>query len=614
MLLEKRADAALTNRFGSTPLQIAQRAAGGANGSLSRPTSASIRPIEVSTGRAERAINRELQRKLRFADREEEDLRKKLSLAIASRERLEAQLGPSGAEAMRAESIPPSPRGTEDAASSAAAEQSEHGAEVPGDVTAELAQEAADSAEEAVSRQGSMLKPPPSSSRPESPPVFEEPPRPKSPPRPAANNAIGDACEYWRTMTEAMAKARASGEEAMKRSFLRDLPAKEDPDSVSWTKEYQAEQTLALPDPDDPELAKAYDWLKEVAVERRNRHAFKGQVISSTATKLADCGEGYIQQVRDQGMKSRTGKTQAEWNEFVSDLEEKNCAWDWSSLEVRLKPHDCAALSRAGVYAVDKKTSPQPDTKTSPQPAESSRPIFRGGDVVGPVSGVLRRLSKYVSLYYADRKLALHDPGCYVMSLRVETTEMKLDALCVDLRAGPGQNRLRYLADVRVDPLGLRALLQLDPESGPRSVLPPRNRMPRPRSRPGSPERGPYGRMQDTTLAPVTPLAMQAVPDEEGTGANVSFAEVLIDGYPHVFVVATRPIYAGEELLVDYGEDYWACQRAMLTRFLEIGRLGREMVNRIDSQESQQGPEEEKETFELPERNRVRRVGEAAVQ
>merc|ERR1712159_174410 len=38
---------------------------------------------------------------------------------------------------------------------------------------------------------------------------------------------VGNACEYWRTMTQAMAEARTHGEEAMKRSYLRDIPATE---------------------------------------------------------------------------------------------------------------------------------------------------------------------------------------------------------------------------------------------------------------------------------------------------------------------------------------------------------------------------------------------------
>merc|ERR1712072_78454 len=104
---------------------------------------------------------------------------------------------------------------------------------------------------------------------------------------------------------------------------------------------------------------------------------------------------------------------------------------------------------------------------------------------------------------------------------------------------------------------------------------------------------------------------MQATPDDIGKGANVTWAEVLIDGYPHVFVVATRTINDGEELTVDYGEEYWATQRAMLTRLLEIGRLGHETVVRVNREEvHQRQKEEEESTFALPQRNRMRRVKE----
>lgn len=234
--------------------------------------------------------------------------------------------------------------------------------------------------------------------------------------------------------------------------------------------------------------------------------------------------------------------------------------------------------------------------------------VFKGGQVVGPLGGVLRRLSRYEELYYSERKWVLHDPACYELSLRIQTTELKLETLCLDLRAGPGQNRLRYLTDSRPDPLGLRALLQMELDAGPKSVLPPRNRMPRPRSRPGSPDNSPYGREKDVVNMPITPQSMQAAPDDRGKGANVTLAEVLVDGYPYVFVVATRSITAGEELTVDYGEDYWASQRAMLTRLLEIGRLGHETVVRVKAEDKKGQADDEDPAFELPQRNPMRRV------
>merc|ERR1711862_1036272 len=103
---------------------------------------------------------------------------------------------------------------------------------------------------------------------------------------------------------------------------------------------------------------------------------------------------------------------------------------------------------------------------------------------------------------------------------------------------------------------------------------------------------------------------MQAGVDDIGKGANVTWAEVLIDVYPHVFVIATRPSRGGEELTVDHSEEYWATQRAMLTRLLEIGRLGRETVVRISRETADQQKEKEEPSFELPQRDRMRRVKE----
>jgi len=118
--------------------------------------------------------------------------------------------------------------------------------------------------------------------------------------------------------------------------------------------------------------------------------------------------------------------------------------------------------------------------------------------------------------------------------------------------------------------------------------------------------------MQETVAMPITPQAMQAALDDKGKGANTTWAEVLIDGYPHVFVVATRQITAGEELTVDYGEEYWASQRAMLTRLLEIGRLGHETAVRVnrepgDQQDASRPPSR---LSELPDRNRLEKVKE----
>jgi len=38
---------------------------------------------------------------------------------------------------------------------------------------------------------------------------------------------------------------------------------------------------------------------------------------------------------------------------------------------------------------------------------------------------------------------------------------------------------------------------------------------------------------------------------------NVVFLEVAVNGWPHTFIVTTRDVKKGEELLIDFGPDYW---------------------------------------------------------
>lgn len=39
---------------------------------------------------------------------------------------------------------------------------------------------------------------------------------------------------------------------------------------------------------------------------------------------------------------------------------------------------------------------------------------------------------------------------------------------------------------------------------------------------------------------------------------NAKYLRVLVDGIQHILIVAARDISAGEQILFDYGEDYWA--------------------------------------------------------
>jgi hypothetical protein len=476
------------------------------------------------------------------------------------------------------------------------------------------------------------------------PPIVEETPIPV---QKIFSDAIGNACEYWRVMNKVIDEARSQGEEALKRSYVRGTPSRKSMDPFPWTGKFHTEHTLAIPDPDDHQLVESCSWLMEVAEDTRRKSG--GSSPSVPARTHADCGEEYMKALQDEAMKQRTGKTQKEWEAFIYDLQDRKCPWDWSHVEVRQRRGSKSRralgddLGKAGVFAVStaylespekektieerprrrssgSKTSTRSHTAVWTESLDGSldgnsqlqEVVFEEGDVIGPLGGVLRRLSHYQEMYFSGHSRVLHDPACHLLSLRLQTADMKLDPLCIDMRAGDGQNRLLYLADARLDPLGLRALLQLDKDAGPRSVLPPRSRMPRPKSRPGSPDSSPYGRAQDTVPMPVTPMSMQAVVHDNAKAANVTAAEVLIEGRPYVFIVATRNIHHGEELTLDHGEEYWASQRAMLTRLLDIGRLGRESVVRVNRDEDLRTKSKEETSFGMPQResNHMRRVKE----
>lgn len=128
-------------------------------------------------------------------------------------------------------------------------------------------------------------------------------------------------------------------------------------------------------------------------------------------------------------------------------------------------------------------------------------------------------------------------------------------------------------------PMGLREQLGIGEPPTARSVFPTRKRMPRPRSRPGSPETD----QQRRQAAPLSSTTQ--APGSNERSANATWAEVLIHGWPQVFVIATQRILPEEEIIMDYGEDYWIAQRALFSRFLDMGKLGDETVVRVNGVE-----------------------------
>lgn len=59
--------------------------------------------------------------------------------------------------------------------------------------------------------------------------------------------------------------------------------------------------------------------------------------------------------------------------------------------------------------------------------------------------------------------------------------------------------------------------------------------------------------------------ASDPLPRSDGPPPNCTFVELVIQGWPYAFVVCERPVTAGEELTIDYGDMFWEsmrCQRA----------------------------------------------------
>jgi len=59
----------------------------------------------------------------------------------------------------------------------------------------------------------------------------------------------------------------------------------------------------------------------------------------------------------------------------------------------------------------------------------------------------------------------------------------------------------------------------------------------------------------------------------EGRRQNIKFYEVLVNNWPRVFAVALYDIQPGEELLTDYGADYWNNFRLMMRRQTQLNEI-----------------------------------------
>jgi len=368
---------------------------------------------------------------------------------------------------------------------------------------------------------------------------------------------------YWQTAEKLVGRASHILNEVCLRTWTRQSPAAT-VDPFQWTGPHTSEAgtVIPAPDPDDPLMVTGYARLEFATAELRQREALRTQAVDT---------DQMVQDHKDNMMRLETGKTQVEWEEYVAQVKQEGVTWDWGRLEVReRKVPGQKALGMIGVYA-----------KQEDEPVDSptNAVIFQKDEVIGPLGGIIRRRSRYERLYYSERRWFLADPFVYELSLRAQTVELRPEPLVIDLVAGgPAQNRLRYIADVRGDPLGLGELL--NPTTGPDSakqaepVLPePHLRLQKPRSRPSSPYVRPDGNQGSDQPATSEIEAPAVVLDP-----NVRIVEVLIDGWPYVFVSALRDITHGEELRVDFGKGKWAANLLAMARVHEISRIGREIV------------------------------------
>eukprot|EP00928_Gymnodinium_smaydae_P094359 TRINITY_DN7913_c0_g1_i1.p1 TRINITY_DN7913_c0_g1~~TRINITY_DN7913_c0_g1_i1.p1 ORF type:complete len:692 (-),score=159.68 TRINITY_DN7913_c0_g1_i1:79-2154(-) len=414
---------------------------------------------------------------------------------------------------------------------------------------------------------------------------------------------------YWFTVERIAGRAHALGEQMVNRAAMRHLP-KEALDRFSWTGPLTVSMPLPELDPEDEDLALGLEQLQLAFSERRQREGARREPLPFDDPKVRSHNERL--------MWEETRHSQQEWTEVILKLLAPDATWDWSRVEVRERAvtspsdvHGAKGMGMIGVFAVApiveapepaegeaedgspeskvEETSPKSGSRVTQgagEPSEGGEPpgpalVFRDGEIVGPLGGLLCRRSNYERRYLPEgHTWLLSDPLSYEFNLRVQTGPLKPDPLVIDLVRGSSQNRLRHLADARADPFGVQDLMQAAAAQTANAGLEQsqadakraaRAPMPRPRSRQGSP------------ITREKPVEVCTTVSKEpfATTANVRLVEILHDGWPYVFCVAIRDIYAGEELAVDRGEPHWAMQRLSLMRVQEMGKVARELLSSV---------------------------------
>ncbi|CAK9023906.1 Uncharacterized protein SCF082_LOCUS16391 [Durusdinium trenchii] len=412
--------------------------------------------------------------------------------------------------------------------------------------------------------------------------------------------------DYWRRAAAWLGVQRHRGWAALYGSYMRD-PVN-GAGAAGACMEPANAPPLPVFDPEDPELPASYARLALVAEEKQKRR--QAQEASRATEADAALEEEILGMVLEQAIDENTGRSPSEWEDIVTQLSQADASWDWSKLEVRqVEPRKknslCVSL---GVFAVapapdepeDDATVGPSESKEVPEGEAPPAPpplVFEAGDLVGPIGGLLRRKKAYMAEHYGSSVWFFHDPNAHELPLRIQSTELRTEPLVVDLSLG-SSNRLRFLRDRREDPLELSELLPppSDASLAEQSLIseplwPARSAMARINSRslPPSlapPMSAPMSRGPDSPIAASLAASSICASSYEQmvlapAEANVQIVDVHVHGWPYSFVVATNPIYAEEELVLDRGEEFWARQRKVLERLQLVGPTMEEILTGV---------------------------------
>ncbi|CAK9024176.1 Acyl-CoA-binding domain-containing protein 6 [Durusdinium trenchii] len=557
VLLEARAELEAPSRSGQTALHFAAREGRDAavaelirrHADVSRRSAHGILPLELAAGHpnTQQLIREEANRRIKVAEQDIEMLQERLQRAVEAKELLEAQL-------------------TEPPASHHSTMLSD--AEILAPITA-LQQATRDLARSAA----------------------------------LADDASQD---YWRRAAAWLGVQRHRGWAALYGSYMRD-PVN-GAGAAGACMEPANAPPLPVFDPEDPELPASYARLALVAEEKQKRR--QAQEASRATEADAALEEEILGMVLEQAIDENTGRSPSEWEDIVTQLSQADASWDWSKLEVRqVEPRKknslCVSL---GVFAVapapdepeDDATVGPSESKEVPEGEAPPAPpplVFEAGDLVGPIGGLLRRKKAYMAEHYGSSVWFFHDPNAHELPLRIQSTELRTEPLVVDLSLG-SSNRLRFLRDRREDPLELSELLPppSDASLAEQSLIseplwPARSAMARINSRslPPSlapPMSAPMSRGPDSPIAASLAASSICASSYEQmvlapAEANVQIVDVHVHGWPYSFVVATNPIYAEEELVLDRGEEFWARQRKVLERLQLVGPTMEEILTGV---------------------------------